>query len=115
MCLKAISELGPGRATVATVSSRVELSPATVSRIMDRLTKARLVRRVPNASDRRKVGLVLTPAGRSRYEALPPPLETGFIERLMAMDAGSRESLLSSLAKLTQLMEPEGGDRKKAV
>src|SRR5690606_41649554 len=59
--------------TVALVSARVQLSPATVSRILDRLVKADLVIRERGKRDRRRVKLALTPAGYERFQTLPTP------------------------------------------
>ena len=60
VCLRAIDDRGGADGvTVAEVSHRVQLSPATVSRIIDRLVAAGLVTRERSATDRRKVRVVL--------------------------------------------------------
>ena len=67
MCLKAIGELDEehDEVTVVMVAKRLQLSAATVSRIIDRLTRAQLVVRERRSKDRRKVCLSLTPRGSS--------------------------------------------------
>jgi len=107
MCLKAIGELEAEGAeiTVAAVAAAVQLSPATVSRILDRLVRGGLVSRVRAEDDRRKVLLSLTAAGMERYDTLPRPLQEEFVERLMALDPDERQQLLRSVLRINELME----------
>lgn len=106
MCLKAIGELEEhAEITVAGVAGAVQLSPATVSRILDRLVKAGLVDRVRSEEDRRRVLLSLTAAGVERYYTLPRPLQEEFVERLMALDPAERSRLLDAVLRINELME----------
>jgi len=104
MCLKAIGE-APDEITVATVGKRVQLSSATVSRIIDRLARAGLVVRERGSNDRRRAYLSLTPMGQQRFETLPTPLQERFIERLMALPEGERRAILNALRRTVQLMD----------
>jgi DNA-binding MarR family transcriptional regulator len=107
MCLKAIGELEETDAeiTVALVGEHVQLSPATVSRILDRLVRAELVTRVRSDRDRRKVCLSLTNAGIERFGTLPTPLQERFVDRLNQLDDTKRLELLDALRQITVLME----------
>ncbi len=108
VCIKALAELEeqePGDITVATLSHRVELAPATVSRIVDRLVRAGLLTRARREDDRRKVCLALTPAGTERVQTLPKPLQEQFIQRLMELPSEERVALLSALRRITELMD----------
>jgi DNA-binding MarR family transcriptional regulator len=112
MCLKAIGELEESESeiTVAMVSDAVHLSPATISRIVDRLTNGGLVLRERRAQDRRKVCLSLTPAGIERFQTLPAPLQERFVERLSALDENERLALLQALKRISALMDAEDLD-----
>ena len=105
MCLKAIGELEGGEITVAQVGKQVHLSPATTSRILDRLVRAGLITRIRQERDRRKVSLSLTPAGVERYQTLPTPLQERFVERLLDLEPNERVALLDALQKISELME----------
>lgn len=107
MCLKAVGELSPElpELTVARVGEQVQLSAATVSRIIDRLVRAGLVVRERRAKDRRKVCLSLSPLGVERYHDLPIPLQERFVTRLMALEEGDRLDLLNALQRITELMD----------
>ena len=107
MCLKAIGELDEehDEVTVVMVAKRLQLSAATVSRIIDRLTRAHLVVRERRSKDRRKVCLSLTPAGLERFQTLPVPLQELFVRRLSALPRKQRANLLDSLRRIAELME----------
>lgn len=107
MCLKSVGELAPDEpeVTVAMVGARVNLSPATVSRIIERLVRAGLVLRERRAKDRRKVCLSLTPAGLERFNTLPKPLQERFVMHLLALEDSERLQLLESLRRVSVLMD----------
>ncbi len=113
MCLKAIGELeetGETEITVMAVGKRVQLSAATVSRIVDRLVRVDLVCRERTAQDRRKVCLTLTTSGMERFQSLPIPLQEKFVERLAELPENERLHLLDSLRRLASLMDAEQMD-----
>ncbi|MCA9715216.1 MAG: winged helix-turn-helix transcriptional regulator [Myxococcales bacterium] len=107
MCLKAIGELEEleEEITVNMVSARVQLAPATASRILDRLVRGGLVTRERRSRDRRRVCLSLTPAGLERFQTLPTPLQERFISRLRALPDHERQQLLAALRKIVSLMD----------
>jgi DNA-binding MarR family transcriptional regulator len=107
MCLKAIGEgeQQDEETTVAMVAEEVQLSAATVSRIIDRLARAGLVSRERRSKDRRRVCLSLTDAGLDRYRNLPTPLREHFIQRLMDLPGEERADLLDALRRIAELMD----------
>jgi DNA-binding MarR family transcriptional regulator len=107
MCLRAIGELDDGEReiTVAMVAGIVQLSPATVSRIIDRLARAGLVDRQRRSVDRRRVCLSLTPAGLDRFQTLPVPLQEKFVTRLHALSEAERQTILASLKRIAAMMD----------
>jgi DNA-binding MarR family transcriptional regulator len=105
VCLRAIDDRGgTDGVTVAEVSHRVQLSPATVSRIIDRLVAAGLVTRERSATDRRKVRVVLTAAGLERVGTLPTPLEDTFLRGLGDLPRAEQVRLRDALHTIANLM-----------
>ncbi len=105
ICLKAIGEAGgDAPLTVAGLAKRVQLSSATVSRIIDRLVRAGLVRRERGVADRRLVWLRLTDEGAERFESLPRPLQDEFLQRLEALPDDERKELVVALQRIADLM-----------
>lgn len=109
LCLTAIAELeeadGAADITVMMVGERVQLTPPTVSRIVDRLVRSGLVARERRAKDRRKVCLSLTPAGLERYQTRPRALQETFVARFEALGAGRQREILLALQEVGAMME----------
>lgn len=105
LCLRAISASSEGELSVAQVAETVQLSPPTVSRIMDRLERAGCVQRERRSDDRRKVSLSITRSGKDRLAALPSPLHERFVERLNDLDATKRAAILLALDELVSMLE----------
>ena len=111
LCLKAIADFpADTEVTVVMVANAVQLSAATVSRILDRLENVGLILRERRSTDRRKVCLSLTEAGKQKLDDLPTPLHEQFLERLNRLDASERRGLLKALERIVELMDAEGLD-----
>jgi DNA-binding MarR family transcriptional regulator len=112
LCMRAIEQLerNDQEITVARVSETVQLSAATVSRILERLVRAGLVLRERGTKDRRKVALSLTDTGKSRLERLPTPLQDQFVRRLAELQEEQRRELLTQLQCVVTMMEAEHFD-----
>ena len=106
LCLRAIGSAKKGEeVTVVGVARAIQLSPATVSRLLDKLEVAELIVRERTSHDRRKVCLRLTPLGRQRLKKLPPLLQQEFTARLEALPARKQSELLRALETTVELME----------
>ena len=106
LCLRFLAQAQPDdEITVAKVSQAVQLAPATVSRILDRLEDAGLILRERRSQDRRKVCLSLTESGRRQVETLPIPLQEQFVRRLEALPTQEQTRLLGALEKVVEMME----------
>jgi DNA-binding MarR family transcriptional regulator len=110
VCLLAISETAGGEVTAAQISDKVQLSPPTVTGILDRLQRAGLISRERGTTDRRKVFVSLTDLGKDRLAAVPAPLQDRFVKRVMALSGEQRTALLESLRRLVTLFEAEDVD-----
>lgn len=105
LCLRAIADAPNQELTGAALSEQVQLSPATISGIIDRLERAGLVLRQRWATDRRKVSASLTAQGRERLATLPVPLQEKVLERIIGLTPEQRQELMDSLDLLVELME----------
>jgi DNA-binding MarR family transcriptional regulator len=105
LCLRAIAEAPGDEVTAAQVGQLVQLSPPTVSRLLDRLEQDGLITRERRSRDRRKVCLVLTREGRKRLKNLPTPLQDALVERFANLPKKEQTQLLASLERLVELME----------
>jgi DNA-binding MarR family transcriptional regulator len=103
LCIRAI-HVSASPMNVAAVSEAVHISRPTVSGVVDRLVRAGLVERTRSPQDRRQVQLSLTDAGRMKMAEMPKPLQSGFLDRLGALDEQEQERLLSALEQLAAMM-----------
>ena len=105
LCLRVIGQAGAREEiTAAQLSEAIQLTPATVSRILERLESLELITRQRATEDRRKVRLRVTRSGRARLKKLPLPLQERFLERLDALPVRERQELLNSLETIVEMM-----------
>jgi DNA-binding MarR family transcriptional regulator len=87
------------------VAKSVNLSPATVTNIIDRLENKNLVSRVRDTQDKRKVGLYLTDDGKAILLNAPQALQEHFIEKFANLAQWEQSQLLSSMERLSEMMD----------
>mgnify|MGYP003888203403 CR=1 FL=1 len=109
LCIKALGEF-EGHATVVQVGEAVQMSPSTVSRVLDRLEDRGWVRRERGVDDRRKVFLHLTDAGDEVFRSLPSPLQDTFVERLEALSDDERVHIHQVLEQVVDLLDARDVD-----
>lgn len=96
-----------GRLTMSELGERVVLSRTRVSRIVDELAAAGLVRRQANSRDGRSAFAALTEAGLARYHSAAPAYLAG-IEREFAdqLTSTELEALVQTLGKVVRRPVP---------
>lgn len=89
------------------VAQEITLSPATVTTIIDRLEGRGLVIRQRSETDKRKVHLYLSDAGRALLQDSPKPLQDHFIKRYQALEAWEQSQLLSAVERIAVMMDAD--------
>ena len=106
--LWALWELGKeGPLALKDLSARMYLHPSTVVGVVDRLEAKGLVTRKPDPTDRRRVRLALTPAGRALRKKAPHPAQGRLRLALEAMNERQVAEIHKALAALVKAMEAE--------
>lgn len=100
----------PAGRFVGCVAQDVNLSQGTVTAVIDRLESKALVTRNRSESDRRKVRVALTEAGRTKVKEAPAMLQEGFVERFEALPSWEQQMLTASLEHIAELLDAEGVD-----
>lgn len=93
--------------TPSALARQISLSQATVTGILDRLASRGLLVRVRSETDRRRVMLTLTEAGRAVAESAPSPLQQRFAERLGALPADGQAQIAAVLQQIVTMMEAD--------
>jgi DNA-binding MarR family transcriptional regulator len=84
------------------------IATPTVSGLVDRLQRAELVARVRSETDRRRVGLTITPAGRQLLVAVRARRTVWLAERLERLAPSERDAIAAALAPLAALIAEAG-------
>jgi DNA-binding MarR family transcriptional regulator len=71
--LFALSHIGDEGISLGRLAALQGVSPRNITGLVDNLERAGLIERVPDADDRRSIHARLTPAGRSRVDAIRTP------------------------------------------
>jgi len=90
--------------TIRQLSMISNMSQATATSILDRLEKRGFVKRKRDTLDKRKVHAHITPEGEAILQQAPQLLQEDFIEQFQALDEWEQTLLLSSLQRLSQMM-----------
>ncbi|GAB2651133.1 MarR family winged helix-turn-helix transcriptional regulator [Vibrio panuliri] len=106
--MRSIRELG--EVTIKQLSNHTNMSQATATIILDRLQKNGLIERRRSETDKRKVHAVLTEQGRERLAQAPMPLQQSFINKFQRLDEWEQTLLLSSVQRLSAMMNAEDID-----
>ncbi len=91
--------------TASEMAKAISLSQATVTGILERLEKRTLITRRRSNSDRRRVKVSATAAGRQLLEAAPPLMQESFVEQFDRLQNWEQHMILSSLQRLVTMMD----------
>lgn len=93
--------------TASRIAQNVNLSPATVTNILDRIENRELVTRVRSQLDKRRVSLYLTERGKEILNKAPQPLQEHFIEKFSALEEWEQSLLLSSMQRIAAMTDAD--------
>lgn len=99
-----------GSLSVKKLASRVSLSQATVTSILDRLVKKNLVRRERSHTDRRSVSVLLTADGKAQIDHAPELLQEDFISSFEELEPWEQKMLTSAVERIATLMDVQKVD-----
>jgi DNA-binding MarR family transcriptional regulator len=89
-----------GNMTASGLAAAADLSPATVTEMVDTLVGAGFAERGRDATDRRVVRVALTPAGRKAFDAKRARLVAAFNRELADLDADALAAAAAVLQRL---------------
>lgn len=93
-----------GETTPTAIATTLQFGQATVTNIVDRLAAADYLTRTRAESDRRRVLLRVTDAGKAALEAAPDLLQNRFHEGFESLPPWEQALLLASLERLASLL-----------
>jgi len=96
-----------GEVSIGELASEMSLSQATVTTILDRLEKRKLVYRKRSQDDKRKVHAYLTDQGFSTLEKAPIPLQAHFAHQFEGLQAWEQTMIISALQRVAKMMDAQ--------
>jgi len=103
MIIRAIGSKGV--LTASELAREVSLSQATVTTILNRLEQRQLLTRERSETDRRRLKLKLTEAGKSVFHEAPQPLQNTFSTRFDALSQWEQHQIVASLTRVAEMMD----------
>ena len=92
---------------VRELASRERMSVPGMSKFVTRLEDAGLIERAPVAGDRRRVGLIVTPAGHRVLRSVKSKRTAWLADRLRHLDPDELEAIDAAIEPLAHLLEEE--------
>ena len=96
-----------GQITIGELANDVSLSQATVTAILDRLEKRKLVYRERSEQDKRKVHAHLTPEAADVLKSAPIPLQEHFTRQFGDLHEWEQTMIISSLQRVAHMMDAQ--------
>ena len=92
---------------VGELAERERIATPTASGLVDRLERAKLIERLRSETDRRRVGLTITAAGRRKLAAVRARRTVWLTERLEALAPSERAAIEAAIAPLRRLLQDD--------
>lgn len=99
-----------GKLTIGDIASHMSLSQATVTTILDRLEKRKLVYRERSKEDKRKVHAYLTDEAIETLKHAPPPLQDQFTRQFGNLQDWEQTMIISALQRIAHMMDAQDLD-----
>jgi DNA-binding MarR family transcriptional regulator len=93
---------GQGPSSLARMAELLDVNPSTALRMVERLSAAGMVEKIPNPKNRREVLLRLTPSGWQVVRQVTENRRVQIAGIVQALDPQSREDLITALRKFTE-------------
>lgn len=90
---------------VKQIAQSINLSPATVTSILDRMEARALVNRVRSIEDKRRVGVFLSESGQAALSAAPLPLQEHFLNRFNNLEEWEKSQMVSTMQRIATMMD----------
>ena len=95
---------------VRQIADNINLSPATVTSILDRLETKQFVQRIRSTEDKRRVGVFLTEQGQVILDDAPLPLQEHFINRFSQLKEWEQSQMVATMQHIASMMDAQNID-----
>lgn len=99
-----------GSATAKTISTRMGVTQATVTALIDRLVRQGMVERQPSQTDRRQVNIVPTALGKQTVQNAPDALQQRYVRKFESLDDWEQAQIVATLERVASMLDAEDID-----
>lgn len=99
-----------GQTTAKEISTRMRVSQATITSLVDKLVRENMVTRQKSETDRRQTNICITEQGRATLNDAPDPLQQRFVRKFAAMEDWEQSMLLAGLERVAAMLDAEDLD-----
>ncbi|WP_425072893.1 MarR family winged helix-turn-helix transcriptional regulator [Sagittula sp. S175] len=99
-----------GFATAKEISTRMRVSQATVTSLVDKLVRESMVTREKSKTDGRQIDICITEKGQTTLDAAPDPLQQRFVRKFAAMEDWEQAMLMAGLERVAQMLDADDLD-----
>ena len=94
-----------GWSTPKAIATRMSVSQATMTALLDKLERKNMVTRKRSERDRRQTDIVITPVGRAAIDDAPDALQQIFVRRFEALEDWEQAQLIASLERVASMLD----------
>ncbi|AJE45072.1 MarR family transcriptional regulator [Celeribacter indicus] len=99
-----------GSTTPKELASRMGVTQATITALVDKLVARDMVKRVPSIEDRRQTNVTITDEGNSRLADAPDALQQRYVKAFSAMADWEQAQLVASLERVAAMLDAKDID-----
>lgn len=99
-----------GQTTAKAISTRMGVSQATVTSLVDKLVKQGLVIRRRSDVDRRQTDIIITDDGRETLQTAPDALQQRYVREFEKLDDWEQAMLVASLERVAAMLDAKDID-----
>ncbi len=99
-----------GQTTAKGISTRMGVSQATVTALVDKLVKQGLVLRRRSEVDRRQTDIIITDEGRETLTSAPDALQQRYVREFEKLDDWEQAMLVAALERVAAMLDAEDID-----
>ena len=96
-----------GQATPKAIATRMGVSQATMTALIDRLVAKGMVERRRSETDRRQTNVTMTGKGDAAVRSAPDPLQQHYVRQFEALDDWEQSMIVSVLERVAAMLDRE--------
>ncbi|EAQ13155.1 MULTISPECIES: MarR family transcriptional regulator [Maritimibacter] len=106
--LQIVGEIG--HATPSDIATRMGVSQATITALVDKLVARGLVTRERSERDRRQTNVTITAEGQATVDEAPDALQQRYVRKFEALEDWEQAQIIASLERVAAMLDAEDID-----